>query len=196
PPTTPVTLARRHYGERHPSQLAPLLDLCDALGAAAALEKAAEAGGAAGAGGGEAGPGERRESAAVRRARAAAELLEIGQALAARYQSARDPLSAVLALEAAAGEAAPAVRAAGRGAAPGPARALEAAAGEAQELMYALRPPEARIVMTAKRDGELPKLLRRLGRDCTEELGAYAAGRRNRWLDAWAAGKPLPQLRP
>lgn len=51
-------------------------------------------------------------------------------------------------------------------------------------------------VMTAKRDGELPKLLRRVARDATEELGAYAAGRRNRWLDAWAKGGPLPPLRP
>lgn len=51
-------------------------------------------------------------------------------------------------------------------------------------------------VMTAKRDGELPKLLRRVARDATEELGAYAAGRRNRWLDAWAKGGALPPLRP
>eukprot|EP00198_Chlamydomonas_reinhardtii_P009734 XP_001699071.1 predicted protein [Chlamydomonas reinhardtii] len=52
-------------------------------------------------------------------------------------------------------------------------------------------------VMTARRDGELPKLLRRLGRDASEELGAYASGRRNKWLDAWARGSgALPPLRP
>lgn len=62
---------------------------------------------------------------------------------------------------------------------------------------FTTRLPRCRQVMTARRDGELPKLLRRLGRDASEELGAYASGRRNKWLDAWARGSgALPPLRP
>lgn len=76
---------------------------------------------------------------------------------------------------------------------------MQAAASAVSELMYALKPPEARIVMTARRDNggaALAALLRRVGRECTEELGAYvAAGRRNRWLDAWAKGTALPPLK-
>ncbi|PNH02911.1 hypothetical protein TSOC_011084 [Tetrabaena socialis] len=197
-----VSAARQHYGADHPAQLPVLLDLVAALAAAAANEAAAagpEAGGQQAQGGG----AEGRPPAAVRLDVATEELMALVTALCDRYQSARDPLSCVLLLEAAGAEVGAALRAAqGRSGAAaargggGAAAALAAAAELAAELMYALKPPEARAVMTARRDGELPRLLRRLARDFTEELGAYAAGKRNRWVDAWNRREKLPPLRP
>ncbi|GFR51371.1 hypothetical protein Agub_g13797, partial [Astrephomene gubernaculifera] len=118
------------------------------------------------------------------------------QALCERYQASRDVLSCVLLLEAAVAETAAVLRPAGRS--NNTNKALAAASELASEMIYALKPTEARTVMTARRDGSQPRLLRRLARELTEELGAYsAAGRkRNRWLDAWNKGGQLPPLRP
>ena len=68
-----------------------------------------------------------------------------------RYAARRDALSAVLLLEAALGEAGPAIKGLPAGGAGGPGaveakRALSAAGQEVAELMYALTPPEARPV--------------------------------------------------
>ncbi|EFJ51899.1 hypothetical protein VOLCADRAFT_116364 [Volvox carteri f. nagariensis] len=124
-----VSLARRHYGDRHPGQLAVLLDYLDALAAEAAVQSkiavqdapssstraAARALEVEGGGGS---PG-----VAARRARAAEELLEVVQVLCERYQRSPDPLSCVLLLEAAVAEVTPALRATslpGRGGDDGP----------------------------------------------------------------------------
>ncbi len=67
-----AAVARRHYGPRHPSLLAVLLDLGEALAAEEAAERGVQ--------GQEAQQGEgERQPAAVRRAKAAEELLQIVQ---------------------------------------------------------------------------------------------------------------------
>lgn len=67
-------MARRHYGPCHPSLLAVLLDLGEALAAEEAAERGVQ-GQEAQQGQGQGG----REPAAVRRAKAAEELLQIVQ---------------------------------------------------------------------------------------------------------------------
>ncbi|GLI64415.1 hypothetical protein VaNZ11_007621 [Volvox africanus] len=200
-----VSLARRHYGERHPCQLAVLLDYLDALAAEAAIQakvaaQQAPANGLAGQ------PQPQSGTAAgtpSRQYRAAEELLEVVQALCERYQANRDPLSCVLLLEAALVVVSPLLRPTGRGTSGGRSSSVNgrgsaslAAASElAGKLMYSLKPPEARTVMTIRREGQLPSLMRRLARDFTEELAAHGK-KRNRWVDAFNTGSPLTPLRP
>ncbi|GIL52216.1 hypothetical protein Vafri_7917 [Volvox africanus] len=204
-----VSLARRHYGERHPCQLAVLLDYLDALAAEAAIQaKVAAAAQQAPADGLGGQPQPQPQSGAAagapsRQFRAAEELLEVVQALCERYQASRDPLSCVLLLEAALVVVSPLLRPTSHGASGGRSSSvngrgsasLTAASELAGELMYSLKPPEARTVMTIRREGQLPSLMRRLARDFTEELAAYGK-KRNRWVDAFNTGGPLPPLRP
>ncbi|GIL88789.1 hypothetical protein Vretifemale_16676 [Volvox reticuliferus] len=203
-----VSMARRHYGERHPCQLAVLLDYLDALAAEAAIQAKVAAAVQQAPDGldRQQQPQPRTQSGmeaggSSRQYRAAEELLEVVQALCERYQASRDPLSCVLLLEAALVMVTPVLRPTGRGAGGGRSSSgrgpasLAAASELAGELMYSLKPPEARTVMTIRREGQLPSLMRRLARDFTEELAAYGK-KRNRWVDAFNKGGPLPPLRP
>lgn len=191
-------LAAEHYGDEHPACLLPVLEHLDA--------QAATAGAAEGVGVSD----DERATAAGEAADAAARLLRVVAALAARYRDQRDVLSVVLLLEAALREvdgvlvgapssssAAAAVAAAGGGTSPSAPPELARLQRQADDLFGVLSAEEARQVV-ARRQAPGPTLLRSVAREFTEQLGAYAPGGRRKstgLLEQWRQGLPLNPIR-
>lgn len=161
-------LSADHYGPEHPGQLAALLDYALALLSL--------------------GPARADEADA-----AVAAVLHVVEAVGKRYRTQRDLLSLVLLYESAQAELEPAGLAPSREAGSPMAR-LQRQAADAFDVLDV---PQAALAMARRKlpRGSPSAPLRVLARDCTEQLGVYAAGRRRMTrLEQWNKGQPLAPL--
>ncbi|KAG1677222.1 hypothetical protein FOA52_013420 [Chlamydomonas sp. UWO 241] len=162
------SVARAHYGAAHPGRLSTLLDLREAMQAAHMQAGAVP---------------DAPEVSAQYRSRldaATQDAAVIAAALAERYASQGDVLSATLVAEAALQDVCPLL--------PPGAPLTEQLAGVVAQCVGGLSPADTRVAMSRKRTGGN---LRSIAKEFTEELGVYALGRRASKLDQWNKGQVL-----